>query len=200
MVLLCMVFTSPLELLETDNVFQIPIGQFADSLSHNNCPWFCTHSHLFGYFQHFDLDKVHNILGTRHIQKERALFSRLLNVNVTKRGFHGKKRFVLRYIHVHYILRYIALHSSCTTQVRMYKNPLRCDPDLCWLKHEAWTTRFKVTMDETPCRAPLGLAAIPWEWLNRGHMGCETGMYKISVKQEGIPVGCIPPACPTAHV
>ena len=62
---------------------------------------------------------------------------------------------------------------------------MRCDIDLCWLMDEAWTTRFKVTIDAAPCRAPLGLADIPWAWLSRGDMGCETGMDKFKKEAEG---------------
>ena len=74
--------------------------------------------------------------------------------------------------------------SSHSKQIRLTLNPLRCDPDLCWLKDEAWTTRFNVTMDEAPCRAPLGFVDIPWAWLNRGHMGCKTGMGKFKNETE----------------
>ena len=63
-------------------------------------------------------------------------------------------------------------------QISVNQNPLRCDPDLCWLMDEVWTTRFKVTIDAAPCRTPMGLADLPWTWLNRGDMGCETGMGK----------------------
>ena len=72
----------------------------------------------------------------------------------------------------------LSLHYFISKQISVSRNPLRCDPDLCWLMDEAWTTRFKFTIDAAPCRTPLGLADLPWAWLNRGHMGCETGTYK----------------------
>ena len=71
-----------------------------------------------------------------------------------------------------------SLHYFISKQISLNRNPLRCDPDLCWLMDEAWTTRFKVTIDATPCRTP-------WDWLTylgRGstedHVGCETGTDK----------------------